>query len=194
MEQVSIGCSVHNKIWLVASIGGYVLNYNFLGRGGGGGGGGVSPAHTLLDETMAVYCHMSSCLFVILVPDLTVKLVLRPKDDPPLLGRNYKLECKHTLGPYVDSSKFKFTYEWFEVLSNDDKQIAKEKESSISFQPFKLPHVGIYYCKVTLSCEGKIVDEKETDELDMASLGMITHVSYLVISFLIHKYTLLVNV
>ena len=50
---------------------------------------------------MAVYCHMSSCLFVILVPDLTVKLVLRPKDDPPLLGRNYKLECKHTLGPYA---------------------------------------------------------------------------------------------
>ena len=37
MEQVSIGCSVHKKIWLVASIGGYVLNYNFLGRGGGGG-------------------------------------------------------------------------------------------------------------------------------------------------------------
>ena len=141
---------------------------------------------------MAVYCHMSSCLFVILVPDLTVKLVLRPKDDPPLLGRNYKLECKHTLGPYVDSSKFKFTYEWFEV--NDDKQIAKEKESSISFQPFKLPHFGIYYCKVTLSCEGKIVDEKETDELDMASIGMITllvYISYLVISFLIHKYTLL---
>ena len=130
-------------------------------------------------------------MFVILVPNLTAKLVLHPKDDPPLLGRNYKLECKHTLGPYVDSSKFKFTYEWFEVLSNDD---TKGKESSISFQPFKLPDAGIYYCKVTLSCEGKIVDEKETDELDMASLGMITHVSYLVISFLIHKYTLLVNV
>ena len=126
-------------------------------------------------------------LFVILVP----KLVLHPNDDPPLLGRNYTLECQLT-GVY--SSEFKFTYEWFEVLSKDDKRIVKEKRSSISFQPFKLPHVGRYYCKVTLSFEGKIVDEKETEELDMASLGMITHVSYLVIFFLIHKYTLLVNV
>ena len=136
-------------------------------------------------------------MFVILVPNLTAKLVLRPKNDPPLLGRDYKLECKLTPGPYVDSSKFKYTYEWFEVLSKDDKRIVKEKESLISFQPFKLPHVGIYYCKVTLSCEGKIVDEKETDELDMASIGMITllvYISYLVIFFLIHKYTLLVNV
>ena len=113
-------------------------------------------------------------MFVILVPNLTAKLVLRPKNDPPLLGRDYKLECKLTPGPYVDSSKFKFTYEWFEVLSKDDKRIVKEKESLISFQPFKLSHVGIYYCKVTLSCEGKIVDEKETDELDMASIGMYT--------------------
>ena len=139
-----------------------------MGRGevGWGGGGGGVPLHT----PAYVTCHYS---IVILVPDLTLKLVLRPKDKKPLLGRNYKLECKHTLGPNVDSSKFKFTYEWFEALSNDDKQIAKEKGSSISFKPFKLPDVGIYYCKVTLSCEGKIVDEKDTDELDMASLGMI---------------------
>ena len=113
-------------------------------------------------------------MFVILVPNLTAELVLRPNDNPPLLGRDYKLECKLTLGPYVVSSKFKFTYEWFNVLSKDDKRRVKEKESSISFQPFKLPDIGIYYCKVTLSCEGKIVDEKETDKLDMASLGMIT--------------------
>ena len=119
-------------------------------------------------------------MFVILVPNHTAELVLRPgpKATPPLLGRNYKLECEHTLGPDV-------TYEWFN-LSNDDK--LKEKGSSISFQPFKLSHVGIYYCEVTL---GNIV--KKTDELDMASIGMITHISNLVISFLIHKYTLLVN-
>ena len=37
-----------------------------LGGGGGGGGGGVvvSPAHPRLDETMAVYCHMSSFHYV----------------------------------------------------------------------------------------------------------------------------------
>ena len=124
-------------------------------------------------------------MFVILVPNLTAELVLRPKDDPPLLGRDYQLECKHTLGPYVDSSKFKFTYEWFDLLRKGDKRIVKERESSISFEPFKLPDVGIYYCKVTLSCEGKIVDEMETEvkteELDMASRGTITHVSYLVL-------------
>ena len=40
------GTSVHRlqsapkKVWLVASIGGYVVSYNFLGWGGGGGGGG----------------------------------------------------------------------------------------------------------------------------------------------------------
>ena len=170
MEQVSIGTKTKFGQWLAYS----VASYNFLGVGWGGG---VSPAHTRLDETRLciVTCH-HSIMFVILVPNLTAKLVLRPKDDPPLLGRDYKLECKHTLGPYVDSSKFKFTYEWFDILSEDDKQIVKEKGSSISFKPFKLPDVGIYYCKVTLSCEGKIVDEKETDELDMASLGMITHV------------------
>ena len=133
-------------------------------------------------------------MFVILVPNLTAKLVLRPKDDLPLLGRDYKLECKLTPGPYAYSSKFKFTYEWFDVLRKGDKRIVKKRDSLISFEPFKLPDVGIYYCKVTLSCEGKIVDEKETDELDMASIGMITHMSYFVISFIIHKYTLLVKV
>ena len=157
--------------------------------------GEVSPAHTHLDDTMS-HVIIPLCLFVILVPNLTAELVLHPnaKDNPPLLGRDYKLECKHTLGPYVDSSKYKFTYEWFDVLRKGDKQIVKERDSLISFEPFKLPDVGIYYCKVTLSCEGKIVDEKETDELDMASIGMITHMSYLVISFPIHKYTLLVKV
>ena len=114
-------------------------------------------------------------MFVILVPNLTAILVLRPNDNTPLLGRNYTLECKHTQGPDFDSSKFNFTYEWFEVLRKDDKRKVKEKGSSISFQPFKLPDVGIYYCKVTLSCDGKTVDEKETEELDMASIGMITH-------------------
>ena len=146
---------------------------------------------------MCVLSHViiPLCLFVILVPNLTAKLVLRPKDDLPLLGRDYKLECKLTPGPYVDSSKFKFTYKWFDVLRKGDKRgIVKERDSLISFEPFKLPDVGIYYCKVTLSCEGKIVDEKETDELDMASIGMITHMSYLVISFPIQKYILLVNV
>ena len=129
-------------------------------------------------------------LFVILVPTLTTDLVLRPEDDdPPLLGREYELECKHTLGRNVDSSKFKVTYEWFDVLRKGDKRIVKERKSSISFKPFKLPDVGKYYCKVTILCEGKIVDEKETNVLDMASIGMITHISCLVISFLMHKYS-----
>ena len=75
-------------------------------------------------------------MFVILVPNLTAKLVLRPKDDLPLLGRDYKLECKLTPGPYAYSSKFKFTYEWFDVLRKGDKQIVKERDSLISFEPF----------------------------------------------------------
>ena len=176
MKQAAV-CT--KKLWLVASIGGLQL---LGGKSDSlGGGGGFPCTHPPVVIPL--------CLFIILVPNLTAKLVLHPKDNPPLLGGDYKLECKLTPGPYAYSSKFKFTYEWFN-LSNS----LKEKESSISFQPFKLLHVGKYYCKVTLSCEGKIVDEKETDELDMALIGMITllvHISYLVMSFPIHKYALL---
>ena len=53
----------------MASIGGYVVSYNFLGGGGGGGGGEVGQLwgegeFPRLVETMAVYCHMLSFHYV----------------------------------------------------------------------------------------------------------------------------------